>query len=157
LGRRLHAAVAAEPGPLAALSARQAALVAELADLIIPRTDTPGAVDVRVVEFIDRILGFWDSSDERDRFLAGLEAIDARARLAGAAGFAALDPDRKIELLTRLDGATDRAPESAEAAWDRLKRMVVYGYFTSREVQEQVLHTAIIPGRYQGCVPAGEA
>ena len=57
LGRRLHAAVASgPPGALAALNPEQAALVAELSDLIIPRTDTPGATDVRVVEFIDRIL-----------------------------------------------------------------------------------------------------
>ena len=151
LGRRLHAAVASGPGPLAALSAEQAGLVAELADLIIPRTDAPGATDVRVVEFIDRILGFWDTSEERERFLAGLDAIDAQA---GETGFAALSPEGKVVLLTRLDDAPDRPAGSAEAAWTRLKGMVVYGYFTSREVQQQVLRTPIIPGRYQGCRPA---
>ena len=154
LGRRLHAAVASGPGALAALSPEQATLVAELADLIIPRTDTPGATDVRVVEFIDRILGFWDTADEREKFLAGLEAIAAQS---GAAGFAAPPPAQKVTLLTRLDNATTRPDRSAEAAWARLKGMVVYGYFTSREVQQQVLRTPIIPGRYQGCIPAGGA
>ena len=154
LGRGLHAAIASGPDALAALSAEQAALVAELADLIIPRTDTPGATDVRVVEFIDRILGFWDTSDERDQFLKGLEAISTEA---GATGFAALPQQQKTALLTRLDDANYRAPASAEAAWARLKGMVVYGYFTSQEVQQQVLRTPIIPGRYQGCVPAGGA
>ena len=155
LGRRLHAAVASgPPGALAALNPEQAALVAELSDLIIPRTDTPGATDVRVVEFIDRILGFWDTDEEREQFLAGLDALSARA---GSAGLAALPAEQKVALLTRLDDATDRPARSAEAAWTRLKSMVVYGYFTSREVQEQVLHTAIIPGRYQGCVPGGGA
>jgi len=33
--------------------------------------------------------------------------------------------------------------------------MVVYGYFTSKVVQEDVLHTVILPGRFDGCVPAG--
>ena len=154
LGRRLHAAVAAGPGALTALSPEQAALVAELADLIIPRTDTPGASDVRVVEFIDRILGSWDTGEAREQFLAGLEAIGTQS---GAAGFAALPPEQKVALLTRLDTATTRPDRSAEAAWTRLKGMVVYGYFTSREVQQEVLRTPIIPGHYQGCVRAGGA
>ena len=46
-------------------------------------------------------------------------------------------------------------PGSPEEAWARLKSMTVYGYFTSKLVQEDVLHTVITPGRYAGCVPAG--
>ena len=150
-GRRLHASLVEHPG-MVALDRARSALVAELADLILPRTDTPGANDVRVVEFIDRILAFWDTAEERDRFLAGLDAIQARV---GSGGLAALSPEQQNGLLTPLDQSENPATGSAEEAWARLKSMVVYGYFTSKEVQETVLKTVILPGRYDGCVPAG--
>ena len=48
--------------------------VAQLVDLIIPRTDTPGAADARVPEFIDRKLA--GDATLKERFLAGLRAFD---------------------------------------------------------------------------------
>jgi len=55
-------------------SADEMKQVARLVDLIIPRTDTPGASDAHVPEFIDRKL----SMDEglKERFLAGLRGFD---------------------------------------------------------------------------------
>lgn len=74
----------------------------------------------------------------------GLAAIESR--LAGAA--------QRDEVLTALDSAVSPTAGSAEDAWVRLKSMVVYGYFTSKVVQEDVLHTVILPGRFDGCVPS---
>lgn len=120
-------------------------LVRELSDTIIPRTDTPGALDADVPAFIARILAWWDTAEERDRFLSGLSAIGERLR----------NSRDRTAALTALDNAAKPAPASAEEAWARLKSMVVYGYFTSRLVQQDVLHTVVLPGRFDGCVPAG--
>jgi hypothetical protein len=140
LGASLH-----DRGPATALDGTQLALVRELSDVIMPRTDTPGALDAGVPDFIERILAWWDTTEERDRFFRGLAAIETR--LAGAA--------QRDEVLTALDSATSPAAGSAEEAWARLKSMVVYGYFTSKVVQEEVLRTVILPGRFDGCVPSG--
>ena len=48
--------------------------VATLVDLIIPRTDTPGASDAHVPEFIDRKLSL--DAALKERFLTGLRAFD---------------------------------------------------------------------------------
>jgi hypothetical protein len=48
--------------------------VAALVDLIIPRTDTPGATDAHVPEFIDRKLSL--DAELKERFLAGLRSFD---------------------------------------------------------------------------------
>jgi Gluconate 2-dehydrogenase subunit 3 len=55
-------------------SAEEMKQVAKLVDLIIPRTDTPGASDAHVPEFIDRKLSLDDVL--REKFLAGLRSFD---------------------------------------------------------------------------------
>jgi len=141
LGASLHAETRAG----AALDQAQLALVSDLAETILPRTETPGALDAGVPAFIDRMLAWWDTAEARDRFIRGLG--DIATRLAGTVP--------RDQVLAALDSATSPGPSSAEEAWARLKSMTVYGYFTSKLVQEEVLHTVILPGRFVGCLPAG--
>ena len=142
---QLGAALHASPRAGNALDHAQRALVTELVETILPRTDTPGALDAGVPEFIDRMLAWWFTGDERDQFVRGLAAI--QTSLASTTS--------KTAVFTALDSASAPGPGSPEEAWARLKSMTVYGYFTSKLVQEDVLHTVITPGRYAGCVPAG--
>ena len=145
--------VAAAPhAPPRALTDDRAALVAALADAIIPRTDTPGATDVGVPAFIDVIVAEFYDDDVRATFLSGLDLIGAKARLTGAASFAEMPAAARAALLDSLDQPTDReAPEAR--AWERLKGLVIHGYFTSEPVQRDVLHTVILPGRFDGNAP----
>jgi hypothetical protein len=55
-------------------SADEMKKVAALVDLIIPRTDTPGASDAHVPEFIDRKLSL--DAALKERFLSGLRGFD---------------------------------------------------------------------------------
>src|ERR1700694_3225110 len=89
--------------PFRTLNGDQRALVTNIAEMIIPETDTPGATSVKVPEFIDLILTEWASDDERVTFLAGLGDIDARASAMGSARFVGLPAAKKVELLTALD------------------------------------------------------
>lgn len=137
---------------LRSLDAHQNALVTEIAELIIPATDTPGARDVRINEFVDLVLTEWHTLEERDRFLAGLQALDARCRERLGSDFLALAPDQRATVLGELDGTTGE-PGTAEATFARLKQLTVVGYFTSERVMREVLADPIIPGRFDGCIP----
>lgn len=155
----------------AALDAHQLETVAAIAEHILPRTDTPGARDAGVPEFVDLLLAEWYDETERGNFVAGLAAIDASSRAAGGESFVALGAVEQLALLGALDSATTTptapgeaaagapkptppAPGSAEATYANLKRLTLYGYFTSKPVLTTVLKTNIWPGRYDGCVPA---
>jgi hypothetical protein len=146
LGRALHAGLR-QNADLQLLTADQAALVTLLGDMIIPRTDTPGASDVGVTAFIDHLLAEWFQPDEVQPLLAGLAAIDTRARLDYGSSFVELSEPDRISLLTSID-----ATGSAEAAFARIKSLTVYGYFTSERVMTEVTREPIIPGRFDGCV-----
>jgi gluconate 2-dehydrogenase gamma chain len=150
LGRTIHARLASRAGR--SLDAHQLATVNHIAELILPETDTPGAVSVKVPEFIDLMLTEWSPAAERDRFLTGLADIDARSRRFYGGVFLDLRAPDQTAMLQALDGVTG-AEGSAEDAFATLKDLTIYGYFTSEVVMKGVTHHEVIPGRFDGCIP----
>jgi len=162
-GEQLHLRLGGGEVPFRTLNGAQQALVTDIAGMIIPETDTPGATSVQVPQFIDLILSEWASDDEKTLFLAGLADIDARASAlasnsvqpqsqARALRFVDLTLAQKTELLTALDAA--RADKSgAGLAFGRLKTLTIYGYFTSKPAQMDILKTRMYFDGYKGNVP----
>lgn len=137
-----------------ALTPEQMALVTALADTILPKTDTPGAVEVGVPAFVDLLFAEWYPDPERRQLLGGLDAWDARCRESRGKAFAELDPAGRASWLTQVDAATGPAG-TPEAAYASLKSSIVFGFLTSRPIAEMQRTTPIIPGRFDGCVPVG--
>ena len=82
-----------------ALNADHKELLASIGDYIIPRTDTPGARDAGVQDFIDVMMTDYYPSEERDRFLAGLTRLQARSEQAFGAGFLETTPEQQLQLV----------------------------------------------------------
>src|ERR1700756_3118166 len=76
--REAHGLIQSQTSPRT-LNAHQHATVKAMAEMIIPRTDTPGASDVGVADFIDLILTEWYEDADRGRFLAGINDVDTRS------------------------------------------------------------------------------
>lgn len=110
----------------------QSATVVELTELIIPRTETAGARDARVNEFIDTVLD--DAAPaEREAFLSGLEWMDRRSRERFGVDFIDATPADRTALLTAVSSPDDRAQADREgvAFFEAVKRLTVTGYYTS--------------------------
>jgi len=157
---------------LRTLNPHQNATVVTMTDLIIPETDTPGAKAVRVNEFIDLILTDWAHEDERTKFLSGLDNLDKRSNEIFGKNFIDVTPPQQEVLLHELDqrysiDREDRAahpfvrrPHNAQLTGDFfgvVKRMTLYGYYTSEVGFTQELRKQIIPGTYHGCTPVTDA
>ena len=111
---------------------RQNATVIELSELIIPRTETAGARDARVNEFIDTVLD--DAAPaERAAFLDGLEWMDRRSRETFGTDFVDAAPAEQTALLTILSSPdnTSLADREGVAFFEAVKRLTVTGYYTS--------------------------
>ena len=134
-----------------ALSPAHLALVRAIADTIIPRTNTPGATDVGVHRFVDVIVNEYLTEAQRVAALAGLDAIDARARTESNVTFAELSADKRSAMIDSLEKG-DRSAEPAQTYW-RLKGLVVHGYFTSEPVMRDVLKVTVMPGKFEGAAP----
>lgn len=128
----------------------QLAMVAAIADRIIPRTDTPGAADVGVPALIDLLYGEFMTEAERGLLTQGLADVDRAATAAHGASFPTLGAERQDVLLRGIA----RAEEDKDESFFRLIRSAtVLGYFTSEQVGRNVLHYDPVPGRYEGCIP----
>jgi len=134
-----------------ALSPAQLALVRAIADTIIPRTNTPSATDVGVHKFVDVIVNEHLTETERVAALAGLDAIDARARTESNVTFAELSADKRSAMIDSFEKG-DRSAEPSQTYW-RLKGLVVHGYFTSEPVMRDVLKVTVMPGKFEGAAP----
>lgn len=135
------------------LDAAQAAIVATIADHIIPRTETPGARDAGVDRFIGRMLSEYYGDEERARFLDGLADVDRRARRATGHPFLELSAAEQHDLVATLD-AEAFAPHAPPATFfRRMKELTLVGYYTSLDGATHELAYARVPGRFDGCVP----
>ena len=117
------------------LSPEQREMVLAMAEHILPETDTPGARTARVDEFIDAMLTDFYLPDRRDRFLAGLDGVDARARRVFGSGFAKLTPDQQLEQVKALNDEAFRpgggSRDGLRSFFRMFKELVVVGYYTS--------------------------
>jgi gluconate 2-dehydrogenase gamma chain len=85
------------------LSAQESEMVATVAEHIIPTTDTPGGRAAGVHRLVDVLLTDYYSPAERNRFLAGLRAVNIRAIREHGTPFLRCAPHEQVELLTALD------------------------------------------------------
>ena len=138
----------------------QARIISELAEIIIPKTDTPGAKDVGVPGFIDRMVKECYKKEDQDRFMTGLASFDAEAKTAYGDSFIELEADKQFEYVKKVhDAAVDgtKKGEIKERPFILMtKELTVVGFFTSEPGATQVLQYEAVPGAYHGCVPLAE-
>jgi hypothetical protein len=151
------------------LSKEEGAVVEAVADLIIPRTDTPGAREIGVPAFIDVILKDVYPSADQARFVSSLKDFDAEAQSAHGKPFLELQPAQQLSFLQQAHDAAAAAEKGQEAAREvaasrrkrpfvlMMKELTLLGFFTSQAGVTQVLQYEPVPGKFQPCVPVAEA
>lgn len=144
------------------LTEDQASIVAELAEIIIPKTDTAGAKDVGVPQFIDLMLKDCYSKEDQDAFIKGLTEFDAQAKEKSGDTFLGLDAEKQTAFVKETHDAAVKAELETKPAPKRpfiltVKELTMLGFFTSEVGATQVLQYVAVPGSYKGCIPLAEA
>ncbi|WP_198683017.1 gluconate 2-dehydrogenase subunit 3 family protein [Peristeroidobacter agariperforans] len=146
-------------------SKEQGAIVADVAEIIIPRTKTPGAKDVGVPGFIDTMLKDVYEQADRDRYLAGLKEFDDAARKAHGKPFVELSKAQQTEQVRKFNDdaiatelSYDPRPKDLKRPFILMTReLTLLGFFCSEVGATQVLQYVAVPGGFQACVPVAEA
>ena len=135
------------------LSAAQFALVDAIAERILPRTDTPGARDVLVPQFIDVMFGAYMTAADKKTWSDGLADVAARSQRAHRRGFAELTEAQQEAILKAVAVASQGKERTF---FQQVRDLTLIGYFTSEPVGRNVTQFDPIPGRFDACLPLSE-
>ena len=89
-------------------SEREMALLSRVIDLLLPRTETPGALDAHVPALLDQLMAEWASSDTQASHRAALAGLDTRLEASSGGDF--------------LEGTDSVAEQALAAAGGRRSR-----------------------------------
>ncbi len=123
------------------LSESQQKIVAEIAELIIPKTDTVGAKDVGVPAFIEMMLRDCYKTPEHQSFLDGLASME-RVK------FLTLNTDEQRGVLKLLEQESKKNTKGT-TFWRLMKELTLLGYFTSEEGLKASFEYVQIPGKLE--------
>lgn len=110
-----EALAAAAKGATRNLTPARYAVLKALADTIVPKTDTAGALEADVPAKLDALVGNWASPEHKAEILAAIDKVDAETRSKQGKGFADLSPAERLTFLTPYDAAALKPPPAAPA------------------------------------------
>lgn len=139
---------------------RQRAMCSVLAEMIIPKTDTPGAIEAGVPHFIELMVSDWYTDTERRIFLSGLQTLDTFCRQQFGGTFLHCRPEDRAAALTQMEKAAAEyrgapalpfrtAADENEPFFNKLKELTVLGYYTSEVGAKQELRYLPMPMEYR--------
>lgn len=130
----------------------------EIAETIIPATDTPGAKAAKVGAFMTVMVK--DCYEERDQktFREGMDKINDAAEKKYDKAFLSITPQQRHDLLVGIDNeqkeyGKKKKKDDPEHYFRLMKELTLLGYFTSEPGATQALRYVETPGKYEGCIP----
>jgi len=133
------------------------AFLDEVAETILPATDTPGAKDAKVGEFIARIVKDCYTQDEQKIFLDGMKKLSDASKQQNGRPFLESTPEQRHNLLVALDKeqkayAASKKEGDPTHYFRMMKELTLWGYFTSEPGATKALRYIAVPGKYEGCI-----
>jgi hypothetical protein len=130
----------------------------EVAETIIPTTDTPGAKAAGVGAFMATMAREGYDDDIFAVFRTGFDQIDTASRKHHGKAFLDSSPEERTALLTELDRdawkhAREKARNDPPHYFRLMKELTLMGYFSSEIGCTQALRYVERPGAYDGDVP----
>lgn len=130
-------------------------LLQMVVDTLIPVTDTPGAKELKVDQFVLLMVNDCHSEQDQIAFYSGLHNLDAFTEKGFGQSFASCDIDTRIEALNSVNKKSYASPE-LQAFIQIAKSRTIQGYLESKYVMTEVLPHKMIPDPYDGYYPASK-
>jgi len=144
----------------------EAKTVSTLLDMILPRTETPGALDVKSDIFIDKVISQTYDAEGQKNMRDEIAMFNENCQKKFGANFIDLDKGKRIEVLREAEKSSGKfnpgvwgttiGKQEPIGFYRAMKSMAIWAYFTSEEIGEKVLSYDPIPGDYEGCKPLSD-
>jgi len=156
------------------LDTDQRSLLAEIAEVIIPKTDTPGAKDTGTPEVIEILLKDCYSEEQQKHFVAGLKDLEAESKKLGGS-FVSLDEANKLAVVHTMRDKARAEKEDAEKVkivdaetgkekedvtkkeplipfFTLVRDLTIFGYYSSEYGVTKAFDYSPVPGRFDPCM-----
>lgn len=144
----------------------EATTISMLVDMILPRTDTPGALDVNVDVFIDKVVAQSYTKKDQQKMRDDIAAFNEGCKTNFGKVFHELTEDKRIAVLQAAEKSNAKfnpgiwgksiGEQESIGFYRSLKATAIWAYITSEEIGKTVLSYDPIPGKFQACIPVGD-
>lgn len=130
-------------------------LVTSIADTILPKSDTPGALEVHVPEFIDLMLMDNYSLKEQKTFRKSLKSFQDDVKKYHSKTFEKCNEETRAIIIEKEEDKSYQqfAKSDKKSSYLIIKELTILGFYTSEYVMNTMLDYHAIPGRFDGCIP----
>jgi hypothetical protein len=137
-------------------------LIAEIAEMIIPETDTPGARTAGVDLYIIEVMLNCNPAVQQHKFYTGLEEVELHASNTYNQHFLKCTSPQKQAILQHF---SEKAVYSnrilnkisnkifGQSFFSTIKNLTVEGYCFSKKGATEGLNYDYVPGRFEACIP----
>jgi len=144
----------------------EARFISALVDIILPRTGTPGALDVKVDIFIDKVVAEVYDKTAQEEIKSEIGLFNTQCEEHFGKAFLDLSEEDRIKVLQKEEKesakfnrdvwGTTVGEQEPIGFYRSLKSMALWAYFSSEEIGKNVLSYDPIPGNYKGCIPMAD-
>lgn len=148
------------------LNEEQAKFISAFVDTLLPRTVTPGGLDVKTDIFLDLIFAKTYNASTQQKLVDEMEKFNEDCKKSQGKVFADLGQEDRNAFLKKMEAASPKfnpkvwgsavGDQQPVGFYRNLKSMVLWGYFSSEEIGLNHLNYDPVPGEYRGCVPLSE-
>lgn len=146
---------APEPPPPGYFTPEEIGLISAVAQIIIPETDTAGAIQAGVPKTLQDLATEWGDEAFQLYWREGLTGLDAALTDDAEISFVSLPPDQQLSALAAYDTSVF-AGDIENGFYRDLKATIVQAYYMSEPGATEELAYEAVPGEWIGCVPLSD-
>ena len=119
-------------------------LLSNIVDFLIPKTETPGGLEMKVPQFIDIIISETYNEESKNNFSNKLKVLieDFKSNNIDLSDYKSM----KSKFINDFNNQTH------QEIYNQIRDLTVWGFKTSKEIALNVLNYNPIPGYQLGCV-----
>ena len=122
-------------------------LLESIVDTILPETNTPGGLALKVQNFIWIQMDDCASPEQQTSYLSGLRSFNALVRERYYDDFISLNAEKRLQILSELMGGKD-TPSSILEFLNTTKHTAVWGYKNTQYYLTNLMPFQLIPGAF---------
>jgi hypothetical protein len=135
------------------ITGHEESMLAALASVIIPSTNTPGAAEVNAHRFALKMIDNCYEKEDQHKFSIGLQQFDKLINQQNGYSFTESSIAEKEKFLNSLEKGQD-IPKEVLFFYSNFKELCIRGYLTSKYYLTKVQTYQLVPVHFNGCVPA---